>query len=78
VAKMAMIMMVLTIFNVYQLLSPQAAGTRLDYTGSNVSLTVCGCMQAEIVLSGCNGFSRADPAISCLDDDRRPLVYQIE
>ena len=75
---MAMIIMVLTIFNLYRLLSPQAAGTRLDYTGSNVSLTFCGCMQAEFVLSVCDGFSRADPAISSLDYDRRPLVYQIE
>jgi hypothetical protein len=75
---MAMIMIALTIFNVYRLLSPQAAGTRLDYTGSNVSLTVCGCMQAEFVLSAYAGFSRADPAISWLDYDRRPLVYQVE
>ena len=52
---MAMIIMVLTIFNVYQLLSPQAAGTRLDYTGSNVSLTVCGCMQAEFVILHATG-----------------------
>ena len=75
---MAMIIMVLTIFNLYRLLSPQAAGTRLDYTGSNVSLTFCGCMQAEFVLSAYEEFSRADPAISCLDNDRRPLVYQVE
>jgi hypothetical protein len=75
---MAMIMMVLTIFNVYRLLSPQAAGTRLDYTGSNVSLTVCGCMQAEFVICERDVVSRADPAISCLDHDRRPLIYQIE
>ena len=71
---MAMIMMVLTIFNVYQLLSPQAAGTRLDYTGSNVSLTVCGCMQAEFVLSVGDGFSEADRAILCLNHDWRAFV----
>ena len=31
-------------------------------------------MQAEFVLSAYEGFSRADPAISCLDYDRRPFV----
>ena len=75
---MATIMMVLTIFNVYRLLSPQAAGSRLDYTASNVSLTVCGCMQAEFVICERDMVSRADPAMSRLDYDRRPLVYQIE
>jgi hypothetical protein len=72
---MATIMIALTIFNLYRLLSPQAAGTRLGSQGSNVSLRFFGCMQAEFVISACDGFSSSNPAILCLDYDWRPLVH---
>jgi hypothetical protein len=80
VAKIATIMIAFTIFNLYRLLSPQAAGTRLGLYGKQRFSSVLWmyCYHNLYLLHATASSYTRHHGISCLDYNRYALVHQIE